>query len=84
MANRNPSRRLAQVVGAQVRAEAAFKGMSLRQLAAAIGINPTTLHRYTSGQRSMPLEVLYRIAVALDVPMKTIIDRAVGRLDDCD
>lgn len=73
-------KRFAALIGAQVRGEAAARGMSISALARAIPVERVTFGRYVSGERPMPLHVLHAAAAEIGVPMELIIQRARERM----
>jgi transcriptional regulator with XRE-family HTH domain len=68
-------------VGAQIRAEAAKKRISLVQLAKLSGVGEASVNRYVAGNRAIPIPALYAIAAVLGVPPDVILDRAAEDLD---
>ena len=63
--------------GAEIRAGRARKDWSRDRLAEEAGLAARTLQRYEEGSRSMPVEVLWRLLVALDMDVSDI-DRAIS------
>jgi transcriptional regulator with XRE-family HTH domain len=51
----------------QLRAERAARQMTVDQLAAAAGVSAISVKRYLSGAREIPIDVLARLAAALEV-----------------
>jgi transcriptional regulator with XRE-family HTH domain len=70
-----------KVVGATLRAEASFRGLSAAALSRATGIEYVTLGRYLKGERSIPLPVIYRVAESLNMSVGELIESAQGRMD---
>lgn len=70
----------ARYVGAQVRGEAAMRGISVVALAAAMSMDRVTLHRYLTGKRPMPIPALYQAARVVGVEPHDILGRAEARM----
>ena len=68
-------------MAAQIKAEMAAKDWKQTDLATASGIATSTLHRYLSGARDIPLPVFAEIANALGLSMIELAVRAQRRLD---
>lgn len=65
----------------QIKAEMAARDWKQSDLANASGIPTSTLHRYLSGARDIPLPVFAEIAQALGMSMIELATRAQRRLD---
>lgn len=65
----------------QIKAEMAAKDWKQPDLAEAAGVPTSTLHRYLSGQRDIPLPVFADVAAALGLSMVELASRAQRRLD---
>ena len=65
----------------QIKAEMAALDWKQPDLAAAAGIPTSTLHRYLSGIRDMPLPALAEISSALGLSMTELMARAQRRQD---
>lgn len=63
-------------VGAAIRVERMRAGLKQEELAAAVGVDRTTLSRYESGSRSIPIGLLVQIAYVLRVPLSEIVPGA--------
>jgi transcriptional regulator with XRE-family HTH domain len=63
-------------VGAAIRAGRLRAGIKQEELAAAIGLDRTTLSRYEAGSRSVPIGALLQIAYALRAPLSELIPGA--------
>jgi ribosome-binding protein aMBF1 (putative translation factor) len=61
---------------AQLRRVREAENVSAAELAAAMGINPGTVHRLENGQQYPTLERLASIALALGVPLEHLIPEA--------
>ncbi len=59
----------------------AAKDWRQSDLAAAVGMPTSTLHRYLSGVRDIPLPVFAEIARSLGLSIVEVMDRAQRRLD---
>ncbi|UUG70001.1 immunity repressor [Arthrobacter phage Zucker] len=68
-------------IASQIKAEMAARDWKQPNLAEATGIPTSTLHRYLSGQRDIPLPVFADIASALGLSMMELAGRAQRRLD---
>ena len=68
-------------IATQIRAELAAKGWKQAELAKRAGIPTSTLHRYLTGERDIPLPAFAEIANALDLPYIELAGRAQRRLD---
>jgi transcriptional regulator with XRE-family HTH domain len=64
----------------QIKAEMAARNWKQSDLATAAGIPTSTLHRYLSGARDIPLPVFADIANALGLSMIELAQRAERRL----
>ena len=67
-------------IAIQIKAEMAAKDWKQSDLANASGIPTSTLHRYLSGTRDIPLPVYAEIANALGLSMIELAQRAERRL----
>jgi len=65
----------------QIKAEMAARDWKQSDLAHASGIPTSTLHRYLSGQRDIPLPAFAEIAQALGLGVLELAARAQRRLD---
>ena len=65
----------------QIKAEMAAKDWKQSDLAQASGIPTSTLHRYLSGQRDIPLPAFAEIAQALGLGVLELAGRAQRRLE---
>jgi len=63
-------------VGAAIRAGRLRAGIKQEELAAAIGLDRTTLSRYEAGSRSVPIGALLQIAYVLRAPLSELIPGA--------
>ena len=63
-------------VGAAIRAGRLQAGIKQEELAAAIGLDRTTLSRYEAGNRSVPIGALLQIAYVLRAPPSALIPGA--------
>lgn len=61
------------IVGANVRAEMARKGISQETLAAAVKIDQGGLSRRLRGLRSFSIDEVTAVAAHLDVPLSTLV-----------
>lgn len=63
-------------IGATLRATRPRAGVKQSELAAALGIDRTTLARYEGGSRSIPLPILLRICHVLQTPLDDLLPDA--------
>lgn len=63
---------------AEVRAEMARRGWSLRDLAAQVGMSPSTLQRRLRGDTGLTVTELAEICEAFGIPLSTFVERAEG------
>ena len=68
-----------RAVGAQMRAEIAAHGYSVKGVAEAMGIARGVLIRYLDGERNIPISVVARLTDVLGVSMSTLVRRAEDR-----
>jgi len=68
-------------IAVQIKAEMAAKDWKQPELAKRSGIPTSTLHRYLTGERDIPLPVFVEIANALGVTYVELAGRAQRRLD---
>jgi DNA-binding Xre family transcriptional regulator len=68
-------------IAIQVKAEMAAKDWKQSDLANVSGIPTSTLHRYLSGSRDIPLPVFVDICQALGLSITELVARAQRRLD---
>lgn len=68
-------------LAAQIKAEMAVKDWKQSDLAKAAGMQNSTLSRYLSGERDMPMPIFAEIANALGLSMVELAQRAQRRLD---
>ena len=65
----------------QVKAEMAAKDMKQKDMAARVGMQTSTLSRYLSGERDIPMPVVFAMASALDLSIIELVQRAERRLE---
>lgn len=61
------------LIGAEVRVAREAAELSQQQLAAAVGVTRTSITNLEAGRQQTPLHVLYAIADACGVPLKTLL-----------
>ena len=64
----------------QLKIEIAERDMDQKDLAEAAGIERATLNRYMRGHRSMPMPTFFKIAAALDLSPKELMERTEARV----
>ena len=65
----------------QVKAEMAAKDMKQKDMAAHLGMQTSTLSRYLSGERDIPMPVVFSMASALNLSIIELVQRAERRLE---
>jgi transcriptional regulator with XRE-family HTH domain len=73
LAHPNASKDLTPVVGANLRRLRAKKGLSLERLAKLSGVSRAMLGQVELGQSTPTINVLWKIALALDVPFSSLL-----------
>jgi len=66
-------------IGAQMRAEIAAHGYTVKGAAEAMGISRGVLIRYLDGERNIPISVAARLADLFGLPLSTLVQRAEDR-----
>jgi len=66
---------------AQVKAEMGAQDMKQKDMAAKVGMQTSTLSRYLSGERDIPMPVVFSFASALDLSIIELVQRAERRLE---
>ena len=66
-------------LGLEIRAEAAARRVTIKDLCDAAAVNRSTLYNYLGGERDMPLGVLMALSDALRVAPHDLLDRAEDR-----
>jgi transcriptional regulator with XRE-family HTH domain len=72
--------RLEAALSAQIKVELVDRGMEQKDLADLVGIESATLSRYMTGKRSMPMPTFYKVAEALGLTAKTLMERTEARI----
>jgi transcriptional regulator with XRE-family HTH domain len=62
----------------RMKAKRILRDMSQERLAKALGISYQQLQRYESGKSRLPCSMLYRAALALDVPLTYFFETVLG------
>ncbi|MEV0700720.1 XRE family transcriptional regulator [Saccharopolyspora sp. NPDC050389] len=73
---------LVKVVGANLRAARALRGLSLSETARRADIGKGTLSELEAGRRNPTLETLYALATVLDVPLGRLLVAEPGAAED--
>jgi len=68
----------------QIKVALVERGMSQKELAEAVHIEPATLSRYIKGHKSMPMPIFFRVAEALQVSPSELMNRAEARIQPGD
>ncbi|HEX9137311.1 MAG TPA: helix-turn-helix transcriptional regulator [Nitrospirota bacterium] len=68
----------------QVKAEMAARDMKQKDMAQHIGMQTSTLSRYLSGERDIPMPVVFSMASALNLSIIELVQRAERRLEGKD
>lgn len=69
---------------AQVKAEMGAQDMRQKDMAAKVGMQTSTLSRYLSGERDIPMPVVFSFADALGLSVIELVQRAERRLEGKD
>ncbi|HCF98946.1 MAG TPA: hypothetical protein DEV93_00200 [Chloroflexi bacterium] len=64
----------------QIKVELAERGMDQKGLADAVGINRVTMSHYMTGKRSMPLPTYFKVAEALGLSARELMQRTEARI----
>jgi len=72
--------RFTEILGAQMRAEIIARGFSARGVAITLGMDPVTLHNYTSGRRIIPVTVLIDVCEVIGADGANIVGRSYDLL----
>lgn len=73
-------KRFSQLVALELKGAIAARGQAATKVAAAIGVDYSTLHRYFKGQRALPTDVLSEACEQIGVDPAELVDRAYVRL----
>lgn len=73
--------RLEAALAKQLKVELVERDWDQKDLASAAGIEAPTLSRYMRGQRSMPMPTFFKIAAALGIEPKELMERASRRAE---
>ena len=65
----------------QIKAEMAALDMKQKDMAQSVGMQTSTLSRYLSGERDIPMPVAFSMADALDLSIVELVERAERRLE---
>jgi transcriptional regulator with XRE-family HTH domain len=68
----------------QVKAEMAARDMKQKDMAEKVGMQTSTLSRYLSGERDIPMPVVFSMASALNLSIIELVQRAERRLNGQD
>jgi transcriptional regulator with XRE-family HTH domain len=74
--------RLEAALSTQIKVELVERGMEQKDLADLVGIESATLSRYMTGKRSMPMPTFYKVAEALGLTAKTLMERTEARISE--
>lgn len=66
---------------AQVKAEMGVQDMKQKDMAAKLGMQTSTLSRYLSGGRDIPMPIVFSFASALNLSIIELVQRAERRLE---
>jgi transcriptional regulator with XRE-family HTH domain len=72
--------KLEAALSTQIKVELADREMDQKGLAEAVGIESATLSRYMTGKRSMPMPTFFRVAEALGLSPRELMQRAEARV----
>lgn len=71
---------LERAVATQIRVEMVSRDMEQLELAEKVGINRVTMNRYLKGHSSMPMPIFFRVAEALGLSPRVLMERAEARI----
>jgi DNA-binding XRE family transcriptional regulator len=72
--------RLEAALSTQIKVELVERDMDQKDLAEAIGVERATLNRYMNGHRSMPMPTFFKVAEALGLTARVLMERAEARI----
>lgn len=72
--------RLSEALITQVRVEMAERDLRQKDLAEAMDTDPATLNRYLRGQRGVSMAVFYRMASALGMSPRELMEKVESRM----
>lgn len=70
---------LPEAIGAEIRAEAAARRITLKELATHAGVSRSALYNWLDANRAMPIQSLYAIADVLHIRGSELLRRAEDR-----
>lgn len=76
--------RLEAALALQIKVELTAREMDQKDLAEKAGMERVTLNRYLKGHRSMPMPVFFKIAEALGISPRALMERTEARLESED
>lgn len=71
---------LERALSTQIRVEMVDRGMEQQELAEKVGINRVTMNRYLKNHSSMPMPIFFKVAEALGLSPREMMQRAEARL----
>jgi transcriptional regulator with XRE-family HTH domain len=76
--------RLEAALATQIKVELVERSMDQKDLAEAAGMDRVSLSRYMTGKRSMPMPTFFKVAEALGLSPRVLMERAEARLQSAD
>jgi transcriptional regulator with XRE-family HTH domain len=76
--------RLEAALATQIKVELVERSMDQKDLAEAAGMDRVTLSRYMTGKRSMPMPTFFKVAEALGLSPRVLMERAEARIQTAD
>lgn len=71
---------LERALSTQIRVEMLGREMEQQELAEKVGINRVTMNRYLKNHSSMPMPVFFKVAEALGLSPRELMERAEARI----
>lgn len=76
--------RLEAALATQIKVELVERGLDQKDLAEAAGMDRVSLSRYMTGKRSMPMPTFFKVAEALGLSPRVLMERAEARVQSAD
>ncbi|AYN58111.1 immunity repressor [Arthrobacter phage Judy] len=64
----------------QIKVELVERGLDQKDLAAMVEVNRVTMSHYMTGKRSIPMPTFFRVAEALGLTPRVLMERAEARI----
>lgn len=72
--------RLEAALAMQIKVELVERDMEQKDLADKVGINRVTMSHYMTGKRSIPMPTFFKVAEALEISPRVLMERAEARI----